>query len=155
MKLGLVLAPLALLGSGPASAACSAIAFGTFKVGQMVPQVGLKGIPGTCATPDECVYNERSGIEYVVSRNTVVKVSAPVRIVRGLLMPGARIDAAYARRLNRKACRPFRLQRDDGGQTYLETAERIDPVSRVPLVTLIYHDERATPIVAITSLPDD
>lgn len=155
MKAAWVFVAACWLGGGSAALACTPVAFGKFKVGQKVAQARFAGIAGTCSPPGECTYNERSGIEYVVSQDTVVEVSAPVRLVRGLPTPPARMDAAYARRASAGRCQAFALKRDDGGDAYLESAERVDPVSKEPVRVTIHRDERGTPVVAITSLPDN
>lgn len=152
MKIALALA-FTVFGSGQAALACSPVSFGKFKVGQHVTGAQLAGIPGTCSQPDECVYNERSGVEYVVVGGVVREISAPVRVVTGVPTPPARINAAYARRASRNRCQPFRLKRDEAGSPYLETAERVDRVSQQPVRATIYRDERGTPLIAITSLP--
>lgn len=151
MKALVVAAAALLLVSGQALA-CKPIGFGKFKVGQRVTGAQFAGIAGTCERT-ECRYNARSGIEYVVIGGVVREVSAPVRLVGGLPAPAGRIDATYARRASRNRCQPFALKRDDGGQGYLETAERVDRASGQPVRTTIYRDERGLPLVAITSLP--
>lgn len=153
MKIHLLIA-IVSLSSASGSLACQPLQFGKVRVGQHVSAKKFPDLPSQCKPHGECVYGKRSRIQYIVEDGVVSEVSAPVRLIRGLPIPARRIDLNYLRRVNRSFCPAFRLVRDDYGSARLETADRIDPVTRYSLRTVIFMDERRIPTVALTSLPE-